>query len=84
MPRLNLMLIKNHIYSIGQFLEKRRAIICAARALPPGHARNQIRQVASLLGALLRDRVWLRAHTHQAPGSSRKSGDTEPSRDPTA
>jgi hypothetical protein len=59
------MLIKNRIYSVRQFIEKRRAIIRDARALPPGHARNQLRQIASMLGALFRDKVWLRAHTRR-------------------
>jgi hypothetical protein len=59
------MLIENHIYSVGQFMEQRRAIARDARALPPGHARNQLRQVASLLGALFHDEVWLRAHTRK-------------------
>lgn len=65
MPRLRDMLSKNNIYSVRQFVEKRRMIARDARALPPGHARNQLRQVAAMLGALFRDKVWLRAHTRQ-------------------
>jgi hypothetical protein len=80
MPLLDLMLIKNNIYSVRQFVEKRRAMARQARALPPGHARNQIRQIAAMLAALVRDKVWLRSHTRQDQ-ESRKQKDPAPSRD---
>jgi len=54
-------------YTMAELFEIRRLIIGHARSLPPGPKRNELRQIASSLRRLFRDKVWLAGHTFQGP-----------------
>ncbi|MGD0848439.1 hypothetical protein [Bradyrhizobium sp.] len=52
-------------YSLAELIEKRRVMLRYARTFPPGAERNQRRQIAVSLRALLRNRNWLTNNTNQ-------------------
>jgi hypothetical protein len=50
-------------FRLKDLLEKRRDILRAARVLPVGAERNQLRQIVMSLRALCRNPKWLQANT---------------------
>jgi len=50
-------------YPMAYFVELRRDMLRAARAVPPGPERNQRRQIAVSLRRLFRNKTWQDAHT---------------------
>jgi hypothetical protein len=63
MPSVARTLALDHpLYSKAELVEYRRNILRYARSFPPGHERNQHRQVALSLGALFQNLEWLEAH----------------------
>jgi hypothetical protein len=53
------------LYCLDEMVEKRRNILRYARSFPPGAERNQHRQIAVSLGALLKNKNWLATNTNQ-------------------
>jgi hypothetical protein len=53
------------IHSKADIVEFRRNTLRYARQFPPGSERNQHRQIARSLRALLKDKDWLDAHTFE-------------------
>jgi hypothetical protein len=51
------------LYSRAELVELRRNILLYARSFPPGHQRNQHRQIALSLCRLFHNAKWLDAHT---------------------
>jgi hypothetical protein len=49
--------------TIAEFVEIRRNNLVSARVLPRSAERNQMRQIALSLRALLKNRKWLNANT---------------------
>jgi hypothetical protein len=60
-------------YRVGELLYLRRTILVVARAMPIGAKRNEKRQIASSLRALVRNEEWLAEHTIQWKISERVS-----------
>jgi hypothetical protein len=54
-----------------ELIECRRNILRYARSFPPGSERNQHRQVALSLRALIKNKAWLGAYTVEGSGDSR-------------
>ena len=52
-------------YRVGELLYLRRTVLVVARAMPIGAKRNEKRQIASSLRALVRNEEWLAEHTIQ-------------------
>ena len=50
-------------YPMAYFVELRRQMLRAARAVLPGSERNQRRQIAASLGSLFRNKTWQDTHT---------------------
>lgn len=50
-------------YTMAELYELRRIIIMHSRSMPPGPARNEHRQIATLMRLLTCDKGWLAAHT---------------------
>ena len=50
------------LYSLDELRGLRRNLLRYARSFPPGHERNQHRQVAVRVRALLKNEKWLRDH----------------------
>jgi len=48
---------------MAELYELRRIIIMHSRSMPPGPARNEHRQIATLMRLLTCDKGWLAAHT---------------------
>ena len=48
---------------MAELYELRRIIIMHSRSMPPGPARNEHRQIATLMRSLTCDKGWLAAHT---------------------
>jgi hypothetical protein len=66
------------LYNLDELLELRRNVLRHARALPPGHERNQHLRVAVSLRALFKGEKWLRTHTLEgAMLSTDRSGRNE-------
>jgi len=49
-------------YSLEELAEQRRSALWSARNAPKGSERNQYRQIALSLRALLRNKKWLLSH----------------------
>ena len=60
-------------YRVGELLYLRRTMFVVARAMPIGAKRNEKRQIASSLRALVRNEEWLAEHTIQWKISERVS-----------
>ena len=65
MPSLQLKFADDQAqYTYSQLLQLRRQMLRYARSLPRGSSeRNDRRQIASSLRSLLRNKMWLDAHT---------------------
>jgi hypothetical protein len=63
MPHLEQLSVPDPSYALRDLVEKRRDVLRAARSLPVGPERNQLRQIALSLRALCSDGKWLLAHT---------------------
>ena len=57
------MLVETKHYTMAELYELRRIIIMHSRSMPPGPARNEHRQIATLMRSLTCDKGWLAAHT---------------------
>jgi hypothetical protein len=68
MPLIHVTLAQDNFrYTMTQLLQLRRQMLRFARSLPPGPERNGRRQIAASLRRLFRNKMWLAAHTIEAP-----------------
>jgi hypothetical protein len=56
------------LYTKAELIDLRRTMLLYARFFPPGHERNQHRQVALSLRRLYENKKWLDAHTAESAG----------------
>jgi hypothetical protein len=62
-PYTNRQGVETRRYTMAEFYELRRVIIKHSRSLPSGPARNEHRQIATLMRSLTRDPNWLAVHS---------------------
>jgi hypothetical protein len=68
MPLIHVTLAQDNTrYTVAQLIQLRRQMLRFARSLPPGPERNGRRQIAVSLRRLFRNKMWLAAHTIEAP-----------------
>jgi hypothetical protein len=68
MPLIHVTLAQDNIrYTMKQLIQLRRQMLRFARSLPRGPERNGRRQIAASLRRLFRNKMWVAAHTTEAP-----------------